>query len=102
MIILLLVFAALVALGIVFLRGKGTFLISGCNSFSKSEKENIDEKKLCRFMAKFMFALSACWLVMITGFAVGIKPIAWWGMLLFLAVAIAGVILANTGGCFKK
>ena len=44
MIILLLIFAALVALGIVFLCGKGTFLISGCNSFSKSEKENIDEK----------------------------------------------------------
>lgn len=102
MIIMLLVFAALVAMGIMFLCGKGAFLISGYNSFSKSEKEKIDEKKLCRFMSKFMFALSACWLVIIVGLAVDIKPIMWWGMLLFFAAAIAGVILANTGNRFKK
>lgn len=102
MVIMLLIFAALVALGIMFFGGKGAFLISGYNSFSKSEKEKVDEKKLCRFMAKFMFALSACWLVITVGVAADIKPIMWWGMLLFLAAAIVGVILANTGGRFEK
>ena len=102
MVILILILAALIALGVIFLFGKGAFLISGYNTSSKAEKEKLDEKKLCRFMAKFMFALSACWLVMIIGFAIGIKPVAWWGMLLFLAAAIAGFILANTGSRFKK
>lgn len=102
MVIMLLVFAALVALGFVFLSGRGLSLIAGYNTSSKSEKDRFDTKKLCRFMAVFMFVLAGCWLVIIAGFAIGIKPIAWWGMLLFLAAAVTGVILANTGNRFLK
>ena len=40
----------LVILGILFLKGKGAFLIAGYNTASKAEKEKIDEKKLCKYM----------------------------------------------------
>ena len=102
MVIMLLVFAALVALGFVFLSGRGLSLIASYNTSSKSEKDRFDTKKLGRFMAVFMFVLTGCWLVIIAGFAIGIKPIAWWGMLLFLVAAVTGVILANTGNRFLK
>ena len=41
--------AVFVILGIIFLCGKGSFLIAGDNTASKVEKEKIDEKQLCRF-----------------------------------------------------
>lgn len=37
-------------LTIVFLLGKGSFLIAGYNISSKKEKQHYDEKKLCRLM----------------------------------------------------
>ena len=102
MAVLFIVFAALVALGFVFLSGRGLSLTAGYNTSSKSEKEKLDSKKLSRFMAAFMFVLAGCRLVIPVGFAVGIKQIAWLGMLLFLAAAVAGVVIANTGNRFEK
>ena len=98
----MIVFAALVALGFVFLSGRGLSLIAGYNTSSKSEKDRLDPKKLSRFMAAFMFVLAGCWLVITVGFAVGIKPLGWFGMLLFLAAAVAGTVIANTGNRFEK
>lgn len=45
--------------GTVFSLGKGAFLIAGYNTAPKREKEKYDEKALCRFMGKLMFALAA-------------------------------------------
>lgn len=36
----------LILLGVLFLNGKGSFLIAGYNTASKAEKEKMDEKKL--------------------------------------------------------
>ena len=47
-------------LGLTFSRGKGAFLIAGYNTASKAEKARYDEKALCRFMGKIMFALAGC------------------------------------------
>ena len=41
-----------VILGVIFLNGKGAFLIAGYNTTSKAEKQKTDEKKLCSFMGK--------------------------------------------------
>ena len=49
--------------GVIFLNGKGAFLIAGYNTTSKAEKQKTDEKKLCSFMGKMMFILAGCWLV---------------------------------------
>ena len=51
-------------LGVLFSMGRGAVLIAGYNTASKAEKEKYDEKALCRFMGKLMFALagsSASW-----------------------------------------
>ena len=44
LIIHFLIIAVLAVLGLVFRKGKGTFLIAGYNTASKAAKEKIDEK----------------------------------------------------------
>ena len=56
------VIALFLGLAALFSRGKGAFLIAGYNTASQKEKAKYDEKALCRFMGKLMFALAACWL----------------------------------------
>lgn len=51
-------------LGIVFFCGKGSSLIAGYNTASPEEKEQIDEKSLCRAVGSLMFVLAACCLLL--------------------------------------
>ena len=53
-----------VLLTIVFLSGHGSGLIAGYNTATKEEKENYDEKKLCRVMGWGMAVISVCIIVM--------------------------------------
>lgn len=53
--IITLIFAVL---SIVFLLGKGSFLIAGYNTASKEEKQRYDEKKLCRLMGIGFFVIT--------------------------------------------
>ena len=95
--------AALFALlGIMFLRGKGAGLIAGYNTATPQEKAATDEKKLCRYMGKLMFALAACWLIVAASEIFKTKALLWIGQAAFLLTAIGGAILANTGDRFRK
>lgn len=94
--------ALFLVLGVVFSSGKGAFLIAGYNTASKAEKEQIDEKKLCNYMAKLMFALAACWAVVASGTAFHAKWLFFLGQGLFFAVITGGVIWLNTGNRLKK
>ena len=58
MIVMLLVIGLFIALGVVLINGKGSFLIAGFNTMSLEEKEQYDVIALCKFMEKMMFALS--------------------------------------------
>lgn len=49
----------LVILGVVFLCGKGAFLIAGYNTMSKEEKAQWDEKALCKALGVFMLVCAA-------------------------------------------
>jgi hypothetical protein len=91
-----------VLLGVLFSRGKGAFLIAGYNTASAAERARYDEKALCRFMGKLMFALAACQAVMGLGAAWAGMWLYWIGIGLFLAAVLGGVIYANTGGRFLK
>lgn len=102
MVVLVIFFALFVAMGFVFLSGRGLPLISGYNTASDSEKEKIDGKKLCKFMAGLMFVLAACWLVVIVGVAIGIKQVMWFGIFLSIVATLVWVVLANTGNRFGK
>ena len=94
--------ALFLVLGFVFSRGKGTFLIAGYNTAPRAEKEKIDEKKLCQYMARLMFALAACWSVTASSEIFHATWLLWVGQGLFLAVTIGGIIYINTGGRLKK
>lgn len=89
-------------IGVVFSMGKGAFLIAGYNTASKAEKARYDEKALCRFMGKIMFALAGCQGIMALGILVVGMWLFWVGIAAFLAVIFGTVIYANTGNRFKK
>lgn len=84
--------------------GKANFLIAGYNTSSKEEKEKIDDKRLSKFMGKFLFVLGLIQLILpiteileikIEGLVVSVS-------IIFFIVAIGGVIYMNTGERFKK
>ena len=91
-----------VILGIVFLNGKGAFLIAGYNTASKVEKQKIDEKKLCSFMGKMMFILAGCWLVIASSEIFKAMWLLWVGLCLFFVVCVGAVIYMNSGNRFKR
>lgn len=91
-----------ILLGVLFLRGKGAFLIAGYNTASKAQKEHTDEGKLCRCMGKLMFALAGCWLVIASSELFQTMLLLWVGLGLFFAVIIGGVIYMNTGNRFQR
>lgn len=90
------------ALGSVFLRGKGAFLIAGYNTAGKAEKETYDERALCRFMGKMMFLFAGCFLVALLNEAFGNMAFLWIGLGLFGAAVVFTLVYANTGHRFKK
>ena len=94
--------ALFVLLGVMFLRGKGASLIAGYNTASPKEKAATDEKKLCRYMGRLMFALAGCFVITAIGDFIGSMALFWLGLAAFLATAIVGAILANTGDRFRK
>lgn len=90
-----------IVLGIVFLCGKGAFLIAGYNPLSSEEEAKVDEAKLTKFMGKLMFALAACWLVVASSEIFRTILLFWIGFGLFSITAIAGAVYANTGDRFR-
>ena len=90
------------ALGVLFLRGKGASLIAGYNTAPKTAKARYDEKALCRFMAKLMFALAVCWLPVVLSELLDQIGLFYLGLGLYMAVIFGGVIYANTGNRFRR
>ena len=98
----LLIFLLFAALGILFSKGKGAFLISGYNTSSEEEKAKIDEKKLLSFMSRFAFVLAGCVLLLTAGLFLNITWLIWTGSILVAGVSISGVVYANTGNRFNR
>ena len=73
------------ALSILFLLGKGSFLIAGYNTSSKAEKAKYDEKKICRYAGIAMLIASIGQFVLLWN-----KNLMWLTLLVsFIAVAVA-------------
>jgi protein-S-isoprenylcysteine O-methyltransferase Ste14 len=98
----LVIVVVFVVLGIVFLCGKGSFLIAGYNTATKAEKEKIDEKKLCRYTGKLMLVLAGCFLIIAASDVFEKSWVLWIGIVLFFVAAIGGVVFMNTGNRLKK
>ena len=102
-VIIQLIFVALfVVLGILFFKGKGTFLIAGYNTSSREKRAKYDEKALCRFMGKLMFGCAGCSAVIAMGTALEQMALVWLGIILMILICFAAVIYANTGNRFKR
>ena len=93
---------SLVVLGIMFFCGKGSFLIAGYNTASSKEKEQYDEKALCRAMGGLMFACAACVGVMALSDVFGNMALYLIGFVLIFVVSIGGVIYMNTSKKVKR
>ncbi|PIC67092.1 hypothetical protein CSV71_07665 [Sporosarcina sp. P21c] len=93
---------AFIVYGIALWQGKGASMLSGYNTMSMKKKMQINERALCKFMAKIMFALSFC----VGLFAVSelLEEDIYFivGLSLFVAVLGFALIYANTGNRFKK
>lgn len=94
--------ALFIILGIVFLNGKGSFLIAGYNTASQAEKDEIDEKKLCKYVGILMLLLAGCFLVIMVSSILEKMWLFWVGFALFLLITVIGVIFINTGNRIKK
>lgn len=91
-----------IVLGIVFWLGKGSWLIAGYNTSSKTEKSKYDERALCRFVAKLMFFYAAICVLLAVSTWLDSMAIHYCVIALFLIITFAAVIYANTGNRFKK
>lgn len=89
-------------LGILFSRGKGAFLIAGYNTAGPEKKKTYDEKALCRFMGKLMFAIGGSYCLIALGTFLERMALVWVGIALILGLVFGAVIYANTGNRFRK
>ena len=99
--VFLAVAAVFIVLGIVFLSGKGADLIAGYNTASPEEKAAIDEKRLLKSMAVFMFVLAGCFILSALSEILNVKLLIWIGQAMFVLSLIIGVIYMNTRNRFK-
>ncbi|WP_438316753.1 DUF3784 domain-containing protein [Sporosarcina sp. FA9] len=102
MIIMLLVIGLFVGLGIVFINGKGSFLIAGFNTMPPEEKEKYDTIALCKFMGKMMFALSFSMVFWLLSEVYDINWLFYFGLVLFFGIIAFTIIYMNAGNKFKK
>lgn len=93
------VFLVLIVLGVLLWNGKGAWMIAGYNTSSKAEKAEYDEKALCRFVAKLLWAMAVFMLVLCF-----VENVVVHLLLSLIAVVFifGAVIYANTGNRFKK
>ena len=90
--------AVFIILGIIFLLGKGSWLIAGYNTASAKEKEKYNEKKLCRSMGVMFLLLS----IIIGAICyVNTDQFALMMMIPFILVIIVELIFASKF-CYKK
>ena len=96
------VIALFAGLGALFSKGKGAFLIAGYNTMSRAKKARYDQRALCRFMGKLMFALAACWVPVALGTTLELEWLYGVGIAAYVLVIAGGLIFANTGHRFQR
>jgi hypothetical protein len=89
--------AAIIAMAIILLRGRGARLIAGFNTLPEREKRRYDQAGLCRFMGKILLGVGVLMLPM--GFGLGWYPFA--AVPGLIGLVIFAAVYANTGNRFK-
>lgn len=78
------------ALSILFLLGKGSFLIAGYNTSSKAEKAKYDEKKICRYAGIAMLMASIGQFILLWN-----KNLMWLTLLVSFVAVVVAIVGAN-------
>lgn len=97
--ILWIVFALFLGLSLLFLSGRGAFLIGGYNTASEEEKEKYDEKKMCRLLGActsigaLSFLALALLQARLPDWAIGV-----WAFVTAIAVAVSALLFVNAFG----
>ena len=98
----LLVELLFVILGIVFLCGKGSFLIAGYNTMIPQEKAQWNEKALCQTTGLLVLIIAACVAVAVLSAMLHNYILLTISILLLFVVAICGAIYVNTSKKLKR
>lgn len=101
MIMMILVSLLFIILGIVFINGKGAFLIAGYNTMPQEEKEKYNEVALAKFMGKMMFALSFSMIFLVLSELYNRSLFFFLGLSLFISIIIFTLVYMNTQNRFK-
>jgi hypothetical protein len=92
--------AFLIAVSLILLTGRGSFLLAGYNTMPKEKKAQYDAKALCKFVGKILLPIGV-----LTPF-VGIDSVTSWLVWVWIAIIsvllIFAVVYANTGNRFRK
>lgn len=92
----------LIILGIVFLNGKGSFLIAGYNTMSTQEKAQWDEGALCQATGILMFLFAGCFSIIGLSILFYNYILLTVSILLILVVAFGSIIYINTSKKLKR
>ncbi|WP_288477803.1 DUF3784 domain-containing protein [uncultured Clostridium sp.] len=95
----------LIIFGMIIRTGKANFLIAGYNTASKEEKEKINEKELAKSMGNLLFILGGIELILPISKVLNLgdmKILMICVNVLFIFVAIGGIIYMNTAKKFKR
>ena len=89
-------------MSLIMLTGRGSFLIAGYNTMSKSEKERYDAVAYSKFIGKILMPIAI--LTALVGIEILVE--LWWFWVIwgisFAGLFVFALIYANTGNRFKK
>lgn len=102
LVISLIVSLGSISLGVLFLLGKGSFLIAGYNTMSKSEQEKVNIKVLMTFVGKIVIIIGLLTPILIIGGIYNIIFLIWLYVVLVIGLSVFAVVYANTKEKFKN
>jgi len=92
----------MIVLGIIFLIGKGAFLIAGYNTMSAERKKQYNEQAIVKFMGKLMFFILGAFLLIFGSYYLNESWLSTLGVALIFIGVLGSAIYVNTADKFKK
>ncbi len=97
-----LIIGTFIALGIIFKRGKGLFLIAGYNTASKDKRRKINEKSLLSFMGSTMFLLAGSFVFLLISDVFTSTVLLAVGLVLFFLIVLFSIIYISISKRFRN
>lgn len=102
MLIIIITIVLFLALGVLFINGKASFLIAGYNTMPAEEQQRYDIESLAKFMGKIMFSVSGGLVLIMLSEMVDAVALSVVGTILIVASSIFALVYTNTKNRFRK